>query len=66
MGSLADIAADQKAITAGCLDEPLSFFGIVVLAQIADGNIGTFARKSQGNGSTNSRIAPCDQRLLIF
>ena len=62
---IGDIARDEDAGTAFLLDGALSGFGIFVLIEIADGDIGTFAGEQHRDGAANTGIGAGDQRHLV-
>src|SRR5690606_41730647 len=63
MGLFADITRDQKGLSTGLLHPMRRFPGIFLFVQIGNEHIGSFARKSNGHGFSDPRIAAGDQGL---
>src|SRR5438132_2798357 len=65
MPGIGDVAWRQHALPAGLFDEPLRVPGVVVFIEISDQKVRTLSRESQSDGPADSRVAACQQHLLV-
>ena len=61
---LSNVAGHGDARATALAHHARRFRGVVVLVQIRDQHVGTFARESQRHGATNAAVAAGDDRLL--
>jgi hypothetical protein len=57
-----NVAGEQQAFAPFSFDQPLRFPGIPVLVEINDGDVRTFLRQKNCNGTANSAVTAGDQR----
>ena len=64
MGRILQVAGDQHRLASLLLDQFLDLFGVIMLVQIGDQNVGAFARIGNGDGAANAAVASGDDRFL--
>ena len=63
---LADVAGDEDGLAAGLLDPGRRLLGVVVLVEVADQDVGTFAGVGDGDGPADAAVGAGDHGLLAL
>ena len=63
---VADVAGNRDRPAAFLLDDGLGEGGIIMLAQIDDGDVGAFAREQGGDRAADAAVGAGDQRDLVL